>query len=76
MVLCLNNPIHGAFIIEKKKICGVQLEFPLQNFEVNFTCMCSAEMLLNLEVPWVILGHSERRALLNESNEVTSVTWT
>lgn len=27
-------------------------------------------MLVNLEVPWVILGHSERRALLNESNEV------
>nr|KAJ0198232.1 hypothetical protein LSAT_V11C700349570 [Lactuca sativa] len=29
----------------------------------------SAEMLANLGVPWVILGHSERRALLNETNE-------
>ncbi|KAL2481148.1 WRKY transcription factor 44 [Abeliophyllum distichum] len=29
----------------------------------------SAEMLVNLDIPWVILGHSERRALLNESNE-------
>ncbi|KAL2485512.1 WRKY transcription factor 44 [Abeliophyllum distichum] len=28
-----------------------------------------AEMLVNLDIPWVILGHSERRALLNESNE-------
>ncbi|CAL5347404.1 unnamed protein product [Camellia sinensis] len=31
--------------------------------------MCSAEMLVNMGIPWVILGHSEMRALLNESNE-------
>ena len=30
-------------------------------------------MLVNLGVPWVILGHSERRALLNEANEVSNV---
>ncbi|CAF2047729.1 unnamed protein product [Brassica rapa] len=29
----------------------------------------TGEMLVNLDIPWVILGHSERRALLNESNE-------
>ncbi|ONK62245.1 uncharacterized protein A4U43_C07F1860 [Asparagus officinalis] len=34
-----------------------------------YTGEVSAEMLVNLEVPWVILGHSERRALLGESNE-------
>lgn len=34
-----------------------------------FTGEISAEMLVNLEIPWVILGHSERRALLNETNE-------
>lgn len=34
-----------------------------------FTGEVSAEMLANLGVPWVILGHSERRALLGESNE-------
>ncbi|CAK7325697.1 unnamed protein product [Dovyalis caffra] len=34
-----------------------------------FTGEVSAEMLVNLEIPWVILGHSERRSLLNESNE-------
>lgn len=39
-------------------------------------CICcvfsvnSAEMLVNLDIPWVILGHSERRQLLNETNEV------
>ena len=30
-------------------------------------------MLVNLGVPWVILGHSERRALLNEANEVSNI---
>ncbi|KAH8520364.1 hypothetical protein H0E87_001715 [Populus deltoides] len=35
-----------------------------------FTGEISAEMLVNLGIPWVILGHSERRSLLNESNEI------
>lgn len=34
-----------------------------------FTGEVSAEMLVNLGIPWVIIGHSERRALLGESNE-------
>uniref|UniRef100_A0A0D3EJK4 Triosephosphate isomerase n=6 Tax=Oryza TaxID=4527 RepID=A0A0D3EJK4_9ORYZ len=34
-----------------------------------FTGEVSAEMLVNLSIPWVILGHSERRSLLGESNE-------
>lgn len=34
-----------------------------------FTGEISAEMLVNIDVPWVILGHSERRALLGESND-------
>ncbi|KAL1535610.1 Triosephosphate isomerase, cytosolic [Salvia divinorum] len=34
-----------------------------------YTGEVSAEMLVDLNVPWVILGHSERRALLNESSE-------
>ncbi|GAV68875.1 LOW QUALITY PROTEIN: TIM domain-containing protein, partial [Cephalotus follicularis] len=35
-----------------------------------FTGEVSAEMLVNLSITWVILGHSERRPILNESNEV------
>jgi triosephosphate isomerase len=31
-------------------------------------------MLVNLDIPWVILGHSERRAILNESSEVGDFT--
>ncbi|XP_073021245.1 triosephosphate isomerase, cytosolic [Primulina eburnea] len=34
-----------------------------------YTGEISAEMLVNLEIPWVILGHSERRSLLRESSE-------
>ncbi|GMH27167.1 hypothetical protein Nepgr_029010 [Nepenthes gracilis] len=34
-----------------------------------YTGEVSAEMLVDLEIPWVILGHSERRLLLNESKE-------
>jgi len=34
-----------------------------------FTGEVSAEMLVNLGIPWVIIGHSERRLILNESNE-------
>ncbi|XP_050369272.1 triosephosphate isomerase, cytosolic-like, partial [Argentina anserina] len=34
-----------------------------------FTGEISAEMLVNLGNPWVIIGHSERSQLLNESNE-------
>ncbi|KAH7542448.1 hypothetical protein FEM48_Zijuj02G0074900 [Ziziphus jujuba var. spinosa] len=37
-----------------------------------FTGEISAEMLVNLSIPWVILGHSERRLILNESNEFVS----
>ncbi|KAI5427863.1 hypothetical protein KIW84_033044, partial [Lathyrus oleraceus] len=34
-----------------------------------YTGEISAEMLVNLDIPRVILGHSERRQLLNETNE-------
>ncbi|XXG54602.1 hypothetical protein AAC387_Pa03g2442 [Persea americana] len=38
-----------------------------------FTGEISAEMLVNLGIPWVILGHSERRLLLGETNEENNV---
>eukprot|EP00245_Coleochaete_scutata_P000445 TRINITY_DN10572_c0_g1_i1.p1 TRINITY_DN10572_c0_g1~~TRINITY_DN10572_c0_g1_i1.p1 ORF type:complete len:290 (+),score=45.99 TRINITY_DN10572_c0_g1_i1:100-870(+) len=34
-----------------------------------YTGEVSAEMLVDLNIPWVIIGHSERRAILKESNE-------
>lgn len=36
---------------------------------------CSAEILVDLDIPWVIIGHSERRLILGESNEVIFVTF-
>jgi len=35
-----------------------------------FTGEVSAEMLEDMAVPWVILGHSERRTLMGETNEI------
>lgn len=35
-----------------------------------FTGEVSPEMLSDLSIPWVILGHSERRALCGETNDV------
>ncbi|CAK9210695.1 unnamed protein product [Sphagnum troendelagicum] len=37
-----------------------------------FTGEISAEMLKNLGVPWVILGHSERRTLMHETDQVVA----
>ena len=34
-----------------------------------FTGEVSADMLVDAEIPWVILGHSERRALCGETHE-------
>lgn len=35
-----------------------------------FTGEVSAEMLVDMGIPWVILGHSERRSLCQEGNDV------
>ncbi|KAK9901390.1 hypothetical protein WJX75_009893 [Coccomyxa subellipsoidea] len=35
-----------------------------------YTGELSAEILVDLGIPWVILGHSERRALIGESSEL------
>lgn len=35
-----------------------------------FTGEVSAEMLEDMTVPWVIIGHSERRTLMGETNEI------
>eukprot|EP00976_Prorocentrum_cordatum_P060931 1176094-Prorocentrum_minimum.AAC.5 len=34
------------------------------------TLQVSAEMLEDMNVPWVIIGHSERRTLMGETNEI------
>ncbi|XP_042512781.1 triosephosphate isomerase, cytosolic-like [Macadamia integrifolia] len=62
-----------VFLPLVKSLLTPDIEVAAQNCWVKkggaFTGEVSAEMLVNLGIPWVILGHSERRALLNESNE-------
>ncbi|XP_010554607.1 PREDICTED: triosephosphate isomerase, cytosolic-like [Tarenaya hassleriana] len=62
-----------VFLPAVKSILRPDFQVAAQNCWVKkggaFTGEVSAEMLKNLDIPWVILGHSERRALLNESNE-------
>ena len=47
------------------------LQDPTHHYDSDtgaFTGEVSAEMLEDLDVPWVIIGHSERRTLLGEDN--------
>lgn len=58
-----------VFLTSVKSELRPEIQYAAQNCWVKkggaFTGEVSAEMLVNLDVPWVILGHSERRALLN-----------
>ncbi|CAH1435380.1 unnamed protein product [Lactuca virosa] len=62
-----------VFLTSVKSELRPEIQVAAQNCWVKkggaFTGEVSAEMLANLGIPWVILGHSERRALLNETNE-------
>jgi len=62
-----------VFLTSVKSELRPEIQVAAQNCWVKkggaFTGEVSAEMLVNLGIPWVILGHSERRALLKETNE-------
>ncbi|XP_066307408.1 triosephosphate isomerase, cytosolic-like [Miscanthus floridulus] len=62
-----------VFLQQVKALLRLDFAVAAQNCWVRkggaFTGEISAEMLVNLQVPWVILGHSERRALLGESSD-------
>lgn len=62
-----------VFLTMVKSILRPDFHVAAQNCWVKkggaFTGEVSAEMLVNLGIPWVIIGHSERRLILNESNE-------
>ncbi|XP_057978987.1 triosephosphate isomerase, cytosolic isoform X2 [Malania oleifera] len=63
-----------VFLAVVKSMLRPDFQVAAQNCWVKkggaFTGEISAEMLVDLNIPWVILGHSERRSLLNESNEL------
>ncbi|KAF3782994.1 Triosephosphate isomerase [Nymphaea thermarum] len=62
-----------VFLPLVKGLLGADFSVAAQNCWVRkggaFTGEISAEMLVSLGIPWVILGHSERRLILNEANE-------
>ncbi|XP_050203370.1 triosephosphate isomerase, cytosolic [Mercurialis annua] len=62
-----------VFIPLVKDLLRPDFQVAAQNCWVSkggaYTGEISAEMIKSLSVDWVVLGHSERRALLNESNE-------
>ncbi|KAH9552722.1 hypothetical protein CY35_09G081100 [Sphagnum magellanicum] len=61
-----------VFIPLVKSLLRSDFQIAAQNCWVKggaFTGEISAEMLVNIHIPWVILGHSERRTLCGESNE-------
>ncbi|XP_022947314.1 triosephosphate isomerase, cytosolic [Cucurbita maxima] len=62
-----------VFLSLVKNLLRSEIQVAAQNCWVRkggaFTGEVSAEMLVNLAIPWVIIGHSERRLILNESNE-------
>lgn len=46
---------------------------PLGDLLKDRLALCSADILADLGLKWVILGHSERRALIKESSEVQQI---
>ncbi|KAI3677247.1 hypothetical protein L1987_86870 [Smallanthus sonchifolius] len=80
-VACKKNPVIVVsppymFIPCVKSELKPQFQVAAQNCLLKkggaFTVVISAEMIVNLVIPWVIINHSESRALLNENNEISS----
>ncbi|KAG6489137.1 hypothetical protein ZIOFF_050395 [Zingiber officinale] len=65
--------LFSAFDREIMSLLRSDFQVAAQNCWVKkgdaYTGEISAERIVNLGIPWAILGHSERRVLLNESNE-------
>ena len=62
------------YLDQVKKSIKADYKLSAQNCWIGkggaFTGEIAAEMLSDMDIPWVILGHSERRALCGETNEI------
>jgi triosephosphate isomerase len=62
------------YLDQVKKSIKADYKISAQNCWIGkggaFTGEIAAEMLADMGIPWVILGHSERRALCGETNEI------
>lgn len=65
-----------VYLDQAKQKLKPQVQISAQNCWVfsdgAWTGEVSAEMLRDMAIPWVILGHSERRALFNETSELVA----
>ena len=65
--------IHIASV---KALLNAKIKVACQNMSDTgngaFTGEISAEQLRDFDVDWVLIGHSERRTLYNESNELVA----
>nr|XP_011465747.1 PREDICTED: triosephosphate isomerase, cytosolic-like [Fragaria vesca subsp. vesca] len=69
------TPSCQQYLLQKPDVCGqfwVYDDVGYWVMKIGALDEVSVEMLTKLEVPWVILGHSERRFLLHETNEVVA----
>ena len=73
MIICPSITSLNAMIIENN---NNNILFGSQNvssfIKGSFTGEISISMLENIECEWVIIGHSERRLIINESDELVS----
>lgn len=62
------------YLDQVKKSIKADYKLSAQNCWIGkggaFTGEIAAEMLADMDIPWVILGHSERRALCGETNQI------
>lgn len=65
--------IHIASV---KALLNENIKVSAQNMSATgngaFTGEISGEQLKDFEIEWVILGHSERRTIYNETNEIVA----
>ncbi|KAL6184457.1 hypothetical protein ACLB2K_045858 [Fragaria x ananassa] len=69
------TPSCQQYLLQKPDVCGqfwVYDDVGCWVMKIGALDEVSVEMLTKLEVPWVILGHSKRRFLLHETNEVVA----
>lgn len=73
---CYINNNYNYFLAYSKSFCPKNVQLAAQNCykakKGAFTGETSPAMLKEIGVEWVILGHSDRRQIFKESNELVA----
>ncbi len=70
LVVCVPSVMIKTFADEAKKVCMTGAENCYYEKKGAFTGEISAEMVKNAGASWVLVGHSERRAIFGEDNKM------